>query len=529
MTNQEQPQDSRPTLAGKTESDKNSRPVKSRSEGTETKGLTLQQGSQLLAGILIVVALIVAFVMIRPSAAQDATTADSTSSAASTSDSGSGAGSGSASGGIEATGKTTTAKVTVEGMSFTPSDIKVPAGNKLVITFTNTGDQRHDLVLSNGAKTSTIAPGDTATLKAGVITSNLEGWCSLPGHRQMGMSLTITMTGTGAASSGSSAGSGSDSMEGMDMDGSSSGSDSASDVDTPTMAALQKQAKKEKAYDAKLATLDNKKDRYYTLTVTEGTQTLSDGVTRQVWTYNKTSPAPTLHGHVGDTFHVTLVNKGTMGHSIDFHAGQNNPQTVMKTIDPGQSLEYVFTASHAGIWLYHCSTMPMSNHIANGMYGAVVIEPKGLSDVTAQYVLVQGEMYLGANGGAADANKVASLIPDIVTFNGRAFQYDAHPLTARAGKKIRIWVLDAGPNAALSFHIVGAHFNTVWKEGAYLLRDNNSSGMSSGEAASQALGLQPAEGGFVELTIPDAGSYTMVNHIMSLAEKGAHGTLKVTK
>jgi nitrite reductase (NO-forming) len=488
-----------------------------------------------LAGILIVVALVVAFVMFRPSAAQDATTTDSASSAASASGSGSGSRSGSGSAGesIEATGKTTTAKVAVEGMSFTPSDIKVPAGNKLVITFTNTGNQRHDLVLSNGAKTPTIAPGDTATLEAGVITSSLEGWCSLPGHRQMGMSLTITMTGTGAMSGdsagGSSGSTGSDSMEGMDMGDSGSDSDSTNDVDTPTMAALQKQAKKEKAYDAELTTLDNKKDRYYTLTVTEGTQTLSDGVTRQVWTYNKTSPAPTLHGHVGDTFHVTLVNKGTMGHSIDFHAGQNNPKTVMKTIDPGQSLEYVFTASHAGIWLYHCSTMPMSNHIANGMYGAVVIEPKGLSDVTAQYVLVQGEMYLGKNGGAADANKVASLIPDIVTFNGRAFQYDAHPLTARAGKRIRIWVLDAGPNAALSFHIVGAHFNTVWKEGAYLLRDNDSSGMSSGEAASQALGLQPAEGGFVELTIPDAGSYTMVNHIMSLAEKGAHGTLKVTK
>jgi nitrite reductase (NO-forming) len=300
-------------------------------------------------------------------------------------------------------------------------------------------------------------------------------------------------------------------------------------VVTPSAAALQKQAKKEKAYDAKLGTLDNTKDRHYTLTVTEGKQTLSDGVTRQVWTYNGTAPGPVLHGHVGDTFHVTLINKGTMGHSIDFHAGQNDPQKVMKTIEPGEKLTYTFTADHAGIWLYHCSTMPMSNHIANGMYGAVVIEPDDLSEVSAQYVLIQGEMYLGANGAPADATKVSGLIPDITTFNGRAFQYDAHPLTVKKGKKIRIWVLDAGPNAAFSFHIVGTHFNTVWKEGAYQIRDNKAAGMTDGTTASQALGLQAAEGGFVELTVPEAGSYSMVNHIMSLAEKGAHGTLKVTQ
>jgi nitrite reductase (NO-forming) len=424
--------------------------------------------------------------------------------------------------------------VTVDGMSFTPSNIKVPTGNKLAITFNNTGDQRHDLVLSNGEKTATIAPGATAKLAAFVVSENMDGWCSLPGHRQMGMYLTITATGSGSSSSSSSS-SGMSGMSGMGsmMGGSSSSSgadsNSTTDVATPSAAALQKQAKKEKAYDAKLGTLTSTKDRKYTLTVTEGTQTLSDGVTRQTWTYNGTAPGPVLHGHVGDTFHVTLINKGTMGHSIDFHAGQNNPQKVMKTIDPGEKLTYTFTADHAGIWLYHCSTAPMSNHIANGMYGAVVIEPDNLSDVSAQYVLIQGEEYLGTNGGPADASKVAGLIPDIATFNGRAFQYDAHPLTAKAGQKIRIWILDAGPNAALSFHIVGAHFNTVWKEGAYQIRDNKAAGSSGTDAASQALGLQAAEGGFVELTIPEAGSYSMVNHIMSLAEKGAHGTLKVTK
>ena len=109
-------------------------------------------------------------------------------------------------------------------------------------------------------------------------------------------------------------------------------------------------------------------------------------------------PGPTLHGRIGDTFVVTLVNHGTVGHSIDFHAGEVAPDGPMRTIAPGASLTYRFTADRAGAWLYHCSTMPMSAHIAAGMHGAVVIEPKGLPDVDRSYVLVQSEVYVDGDG-----------------------------------------------------------------------------------------------------------------------------------
>ena len=164
---------------------------------------------------------------------------------------------------------------------------------------------------------------------------------------------------------------------------------------------------------------------------------MTAGRTREVWTYNGTTPGPILHGRVGDTFHITLVNHGTMGHSIDFHAGEVAPDQPMRTIEPGQSLDYTFTASRAGIWMYHCATMPMSSHIANGMFGAVVIEPDGLEQVDRSYVVVQSELYLGANGQPADAGTIAGLVPDVVAFNGRAFQYDAHPLTATVGQRVR--------------------------------------------------------------------------------------------
>lgn len=422
---------------------------------------------------------------------------------------------------VTPTGHTTEVTLHVSGMSFTPSTIQVPVGDRLRVTLVNSGDQRHDLVFANGAALEPLAPGATAVLDVGVISGNLEGWCSLPGHRQLGMVVHVVAVGT-PGSSGSSAGSSSGSaMPGM---GATDGTTAA-----PTMADLQAEAAALPAYPAQLPPLDPSTDHSYTFTITQQQDPVTAGRTREVWTYNGTTPGPILHGRVGDTFHITLVNHGTMGHSIDFHAGEVAPDQPMRTIEPGQSLDYTFTANRAGIWMYHCATMPMSSHIANGMFGAVVIEPDGLEQVDRSYVVVQSELYLGANGQPADAAAIADLVPDVVAFNGRAFQYDAHPLTATVGQRVRLWVLDAGPNSALSFHVVGTQFDTVWTEGAYRIHHGTATdGTTTGSTGAQVLSLLPAEGGFVELVPPAAGRYALVNHEMSLAEKGAHGLLQVT-
>ena len=270
-----------------------------------------------------------------------------------------------------------------------------------------------------------------------------------------------------------------------------------------------------------------------TLTVTEVPLEVAPGVWQQRWTYNGGPVGPTLHGRVGDVFEVTLVNDGTIGHSVDFHAGELAPDGPMRTIAPGESLEYRFTAGRAGIWMYHCSTMPMSAHIAAGMTGAVIIEPADLPAVDRQYVLVQSEVYL--SGAAAtpdaatevDADAVNSEQPDRVVFNGVANQYDQAPFPARVGERVRFWVLDSGPNRASSFHIVGSQFDTVYREGAYTLRGGKGPFGESGGGA-QALGLLPAQGGFVELVFPEAGHYPVVSHVMVDAERGAHGIVAVT-
>ena len=475
------------------------------------EGTALSRSAARVVGVVIVVVISVAALLVRPSLVDASTGVEEASE-------------GAASSSVMETGHTTDVTVKVDGMAFVPSSIEVPAGDRLQITFVNTGDQRHDLVFANGAESGAVAPGARAVVDAGVVSADLEGWCSLPGHRQMGMVLDVVAVG---GESDSAAGSDSDADSGT---GSMNHSGSPADASAPTMADLTEAAKNAEPYPAELSDLDDSTEHSYTFTVTEGTEEVAAGVTRTVWTYNGTSPGPILHGRVGDTFHITLVNEGTMGHSIDFHAGELAPDEPMRTIEPGQSLEYTFTAGRSGVWMYHCSTMPMSSHIANGMFGAVVIEPDGLEEVDRSYVLIQSEMYLGADGEAADATKVAAGIPDVVAFNGRAFQYDAHPLTAKVGERVRMWVLDAGPNSPWSFHVVGTQFDTVWSEGAYSVYHGTSAdGVTRGTTGAQVLSLQAAEGGFVEFVPSEAGHYAIVNHQMSLAEKGAHGVLEVSE
>jgi nitrite reductase (NO-forming) len=378
----------------------------------------------------------------------------------------------------------------------------------------------HDLVLDSGVDSGRLSPGASATLDVGVVGRDVEGWCSVVGHRQMGMVLTIVATGSDGHSDHAHG-------PGADEPAAHEHAPDASAAPEPQTAAsaLDHMATPGAgfvAHDAALPPLGEGRLHRRTLTVTEVEREVAPGVTQRLWTYNGSAPGPVLHGRVGDTFEITLVNDGTIGHSVDFHAGALAPDRPMRTIAPGESLVYRFTARRAGIWMYHCSTMPMSAHIANGMFGAVVIEPQGLPEVDRSYLLVQSELYLGPQGGEVDTAKLAAEEPDAVVFNGYANQYDARPLTARVGERVRVWVLDAGPNRPSSFHVVGGQFDTTYLEGAYLLR-------GGGDGGAQTLALAAAQGGFVELTFPEPGRYPFVSHVMVDAERGAHGTFDVTR
>ncbi len=403
--------------------------------------------------------------------------------------------------GVAPTGRTTTVQVTAHHMVFTPAVIEVPAGDRLVIELTNTDPaQVHDLVLANGVSSGRLSPGASTVVDVGVVGSDLDGWCSIAGHRQMGMTLVVRAIGAPA--------------------GDHAGHAAASGEPAATGNVAGTPGPGFRARDAVLPPAPETTIHRHTFTVSETDAEVAPGVRQSLWTFNGTAPGPALRGKVGDVFEITFVNDGTIGHGIDFHAGALAPDKPMRVIAPGEQLTYRFTAQRAGIWMYHCSAMPMSLHIANGMFGAVIIDPPDLPPVDKEFLLVQSEQYWGPQGAAGDADKIGARTPDAVVFNGYPNQYHQEPLTARTGERVRIWILNAGPNESIAFHVVGGQFDSVWSEGDWRLRP--------GPGGSQTLGLMASQGGFVELVMPEAGNYSLVNHQMSLAEKGASGVLHVT-
>lgn len=428
---------------------------------------------------------------------------------------------------VTPTGETTEVSVTIEGMRFTPGVIQVPAGNSLVVTVINSGDDLHDLVLETGQRTPRLSPGRTATIDVGVVGRSLEGWCSVAGHRQMGMVMTIEVIGAPDISENTGDHDSDSGQRGqLEQPGHSGYSDHDTTPTEQTVTAgsfdlMAEPGPDAALYDPRLQPAPATREHRVRLVVTETEVEVAPGVRQTRWTFGGTAPGPVLRGKVGDRFIVTLVNDGSIGHSIDFHAGALAPDEPMRTIAPGETLEYRFEATKAGIWMYHCSTMPMSMHIANGMFGAVIIDPPDLAPVDREFVLVQSESYLGPQAGTASADKIAARQYDLVSFNGYPMQYDHTPLRATVGERVRIWVLAAGPNIGSAFHVVGGQFDTIYREGSYELLP--------GAGGSQVLGLFPAQGGFVELALPEAGTYPFVSHVMSDAEKGAHGLLTVTE
>ena len=160
-----------------------------------------------------------------------------------------------------------------------------------------------------------------------------------------------------------------------------------------------------------------------------------------------------------------------MSHSIDFHASQTAMNHQMVEIKPGAAFTYTFTADYAGVWMYHCGTAPALHHIANGMFGMVIVEPEGgLPPVDTELALVQSEWYLGPQGEVSDYAKAnaAAAAPDFQVFNGVANQYKDNPIQINTGKRVRAFVLNVGPNIGTSYHVVGTIFDTVVREGVVL-------------------------------------------------------------
>ena len=321
------------------------------------------------------------------------------------------------------TGHTTRVTVEAHDMSYSPSSLTVPYGDRLVIDLVNRDDgSPHDLTFGDGIQTGRVMPGRSATLDVGVARGEHPG---VVPHRRPpadGHGARRRRVGRPGDPAGADGG----------MRRRATASDAAS-----RSTCRRTRVRASPPCPPRWPRSSGTRTHAVTLTIEEVELEVAPGVRQKRWTFDGAVPGPTLHGRVGDTFVVTLVNYGSMGHSVDFHAGEVAPDEVMRTIAPGGSLTYRFTADRAGVWMYHCSTMPMSAHIAAGMNGAVVIEPDGLPAVDRSYLLVQSEVHLDGDGRTSvrevDAASAAADTPDAVVFNGVANQYVARPL-AGAGR-----------------------------------------------------------------------------------------------
>ncbi|HEZ2246187.1 TPA: nitrite reductase, copper-containing [Neisseria meningitidis] len=259
----------------------------------------------------------------------------------------------------------------------------------------------------------------------------------------------------------------------------------------------------------------------------EKTMKMDDGVEYHYWTFDGDVPGRMIRVREGDTVEVEFSNNpsSTVPHNVDFHAatGQGGGAAATFTA-PGRTSTFSFKALQPGLYIYHCAVAPVGMHIANGMYGLILVEPKeGLPKVDKEFYIVQGDFYTKGKKGAQglqpfDMDKAVAEQPEYVVFNGHvgAIAGD-NALKAKAGETVRMYVGNGGPNLVSSFHVIGEIFDKVYVEGGKLINENVQST------------IVPAGGSaIVEFKVDIPGSYTLVDHsIFRAFNKGALGQLKV--
>jgi nitrite reductase (NO-forming) len=290
---------------------------------------------------------------------------------------------------------------------------------------------------------------------------------------------------------------------------------------------------------AELKPLDPSPVKEVRLDTTHKIIEIAPGVKFSAWTFGDQVPGPTIRARVGDKIRFSMTNRSDepvpgvqltaapMMHSMDFHAAMVSPQDKYRSIAPGQTIEFEFTLNYPGIFMYHCGTPMILEHIASGMYGAVIVEPRDgyPTKVDREYLIVQSEFYAkpdpekrkvdGAPLHVLDTERLRASQPTHTVFNGTHNGMVKKPLSAKVGERVRLFVMNVGPSKTSSFHVVGTIFDRVWFEGN---PDNQFRGM-------QTVLLGSSNSAAVEFVIPEAGSYIMVDHHFANASQGAIGLI----
>ena len=260
-----------------------------------------------------------------------------------------------------------------------------------------------------------------------------------------------------------------------------------------------------------------------------GTLDPSAGTTYRYWTFNGKVPGPMIRVRQGDSVEVTLRNDASshMAHSIDFHAalGPGGGAAFTQAI-PGQSKTFTFQATTPGLFVYHCGTPMIAEHIANGMYGLILVEPEGgLAAVDHEYYVMQGEIYTSAAKGKSGLQqfsdaKLMEESPEYFVFNGAVDALTkTHPMEARVGETVRVFFGDAGPNDTSSLHVVGEIFTRD-----YLFGSLTSPPLTSIQTAS----VPPGAAAILEFKASIPGQFPMMDHAMARMAKGLMATFEIS-
>ncbi|RDD61440.1 copper-containing nitrite reductase [Ferruginivarius sediminum] len=258
-----------------------------------------------------------------------------------------------------------------------------------------------------------------------------------------------------------------------------------------------------------------------TLETTEVVGRLDDGTSFRYWTFNDTVPGPFVRVKQGDTVQVTLENaEGSwMYHSVDFHAvtGPGGGAVATQTA-PGEARTFSFKALKPGLYVYHCATPMVAQHIANGMYGMILVEPKeGLPEVDREFYVMQGEIYteqeLGTRGQLTESyEKLLDEQPEYYVFNGAVGALsDQAPLKAKVGETVRIYFGVGGPNKTSSFHVIGEIMDKVYNLGS----------LATGPVEDvQTVSVAPGGATVAEVSFEVPGEYLIVDHALSRLARG---------
>lgn len=393
--------------------------------------------------------------------------------------------------------------------------IKGNVGDTVEITITSGEGAQHDIV-ADGVFKSPMFDGKSAPTKVTfklTQSGKFTYYCSVPGHRQIGMEGLLEVTGSAAKAPAAPA----------------TAVIGAAPAAGPIAPASPNAVSIAQDPNAVPKPLGNRAPQLvkYAIETVELDGKLDDGTTFTYWTFARKVPGPMLRVREGDTVEVALTNNKNSKavHSIDLHAATGGLGGGEHTqVAPGETKTITWKALNPGLYVYHCATPSVAHHISAGMYGLILVEPKGgLPKVDKEFYVMQGDLYTNHKFGTKghheySHDKAGDELPTYYTFNGSVGALGKeHKMEVNVGQTVRVYFGVGGPNKVSSFHVIGEIFDKVYSEGSTNTVKEN-----------VQTTLVPAGGAtIVDFKVQHPGKYILVDHALSRAGKGLAGILEV--